>query len=318
MCYRTLFALCLRALALSATLLACSHAEVAGSSDVPEVSASSGSEQPRERTLRGAGPVDADTDLVDRVDVGGYSLFVACEGKGRPTVVMESGFDDAGIVWGRKVIRGVARVSRVCVYDRAGLGYSDPRPDRTDSGKISADLHALLQGAGIAPPYVLVAHSIGGIHARVFDHQHPDEVLGMVLVDSSHPDQFVRAKDRLGAQDWQTMWRQVETSQADPDKEPIDWERSRELAIAAGPFGDRPLRVLSHDPSVMQPCAGDGCLSAEGNAAWESLWSELQTELTALSPTGTWLVVAGSGHYIQDRAPEAVVDAVTQVVAAVR
>ncbi len=255
---------------------------------------------------------------VERVDVGGRALFIACEGTGRPTVMMETGFSDAGLVWGRALIRRVAGLSRVCVYDRAGLGYSDPRRDPTDSGKVSAELHTLLSGAGIAPPYVLVGHSIGGLHARVFDHDHRGEVRGVVLVDSSHPDQFLRAQERLGVEDWARMQHSVESAWQDPSKEPLDWKRSSMLAREAGGLGDRPLYVLSHDPSFNEGCGGADCLSTGGQATWEALWQELQTDLAALSTRSTHVVVAGSGHYIQAQRPELVYDAIARVVEATR
>ena len=251
------------------------------------------------------------------MDVGGYSLFIACRGVRQPTVVLETGFTDPGITWGRALIRRVSEGSRVCVYDRAGLGYSDPRPSAaglTHSGTVAAELHALLAGAGIDPPYVLVGHSVGGMHVRVFAHDHPEEVVGMVLVDSSHPDQFLRARERLGADDWAIMERSVRTAHADPDKEPSDWELSSAFARQAGNLGIRPLRVLSHDPAAQTGCMGSDCVSAAGNVIWESLWQELQVELASLSLTSERVVVAGSGHYIQGEQPDRVIDAIREVV----
>jgi pimeloyl-ACP methyl ester carboxylesterase len=255
---------------------------------------------------------------VQRVDIGGRALFIACEGVGHPTVMMETGSSDAGIVWGRALIRRVAEISRVCVYDRAGLGYSDPGEPPTDSGKVSAELQALLVGAIITPPYVLVGHSIGGMHVRVFAHDHPGEVSGVVLVDSSHPDQFVRAQERLGPEDWTRMLHSIENAWQDPSKEPLDWSRSSMLARETGSLGDRPLYILSHDPTVGPVCQGADCLSAEGHARWEALWQELQMDLAALSTRSSHLVVEGSGHYIQTQHPELVFDAIAQVVKATR
>jgi pimeloyl-ACP methyl ester carboxylesterase len=257
-------------------------------------------------------------DLVERVDVGGYSLAIACTGAGLPTIVMEPGFSDSGDDWSRQLVFDIAEVSRVCVYDRAGLGLSDSRPDVTDSGKVADDLHALLQGAHIRPPLVLVGHSLGGMHIRVYAHDHPKDVVGVVLIDSSHPDQYVRARERLGADDWATMERSIATTFDDPSKEPVDWERSSDLVRKAGNLGDRPLRVLSHDPAIGSQCAGAGCLSSEGNRIWEDLWQELQMDLASLSSQSERVVATGSGHYIQDRDPRLVIEAIQQVVEAVK
>lgn len=253
-------------------------------------------------------------DVVQRVPVNGHSLFIACRGAGTPTIVLETGFTDPGLAWGREVFRGAADVSRACVYDRAGLGYSDARQDVTDSGKIADDLHALLSGARVLPPYVLVGHSIGGMHVRVFDRAHPGEVVGMVLVDASHPDQFVRAQQRLSAADWATMERSVRNAHADPKLEPLDWARSSALAREAGSLGSRPLRVLSHAKDFRQPCFGTDCISAEGSEIWESLWQELQIDLASLSSDSAHVFIPGSGHYIQAHAPAQVIEAITAVI----
>jgi len=94
----------------------------------------------------------------------------------------------------------------------------------------------------------------------------------------------------------------------------MDWLRSSELARQAGGLRDRPLRVLSHDPESSSGCMGDACLSAVGQASWEALWQELQTELAALSTRSTHRVAERSGHYIQGDRPELVIDAIADVV----
>jgi pimeloyl-ACP methyl ester carboxylesterase len=232
---------------------------------------------------------------------------------------MESGFADPGIAWGRSLIESIARISRVCVYDRAGLGYSDSRPDQpTDGGKISADLHLLLTGAGVEPPYVLVGHSIGGMYVRVYDHDHPGEVAGIVLIDSSHPDQFINAQKRLRPDDWARIQHSLETAWMDPTKEPSDWLRTSLLVRQTENIGDRPLWVLSHDPAANAGCQGSDCMSPEGQATWEAMWQELQTDLAGLSSRSSHSVVAGSGHYIHIGKPEPVIEAVAQVVEATR
>ncbi|MDQ3827610.1 MAG: alpha/beta hydrolase, partial [Actinomycetota bacterium] len=87
------------------------------------------------------------------------------------------------------VQRVVAKTTRVCAYDRAGMGWSEPGPEPRDAKQISSELHTLLKGAGTVGPYVLVGHSTGGLYARMYAALYPEEVAGMVLVDSSHPEQ---------------------------------------------------------------------------------------------------------------------------------
>ena len=101
------------------------------------------------------------------VDIDGRAMHIYCVGKGTPTVVLESGAGDDWIYW-QKVQPEASRASRVCTYDRGGLGWSDPRPGRRDAHAIAADLHRLLAAAGERPPYVMVGASAGALYARMF------------------------------------------------------------------------------------------------------------------------------------------------------
>ena len=123
------------------------------------------------------------------VDVGGHSLNIDCSGLGSPAVILESGGGGYGGYGWRVVQSEVAKFTTVCWYDRAGEGWSDPAPTARNSTTIIHDLHELLQRAPVAGPYVFVGHSIGGEYVRVFTAQFPSEVAGLVLVDSTHPDQ---------------------------------------------------------------------------------------------------------------------------------
>lgn len=123
------------------------------------------------------------------VDVGDHRLRIDCTGTGSPTVVLESGLGDASFYWAR-ISAAVAPTTRVCVYDRAGRGWSEPAPKPQDGLAVAADLHTLLSKSGNAGPYVLVGHSSGGVYVRIFAAQYPDEVAGMVLLDAQPPDPF--------------------------------------------------------------------------------------------------------------------------------
>ena len=120
-----------------------------------------------------------------KIDIGGYGLNVYCAGNGSPTVVLESGGGDDMTVW-YDVFFQIASMTTVCAYDRAGLGESDMGPMPRSSRQIAHELHALLgelSGMGVASPYILVGHSLGGAHIRVFADQYPAETAGFVFVD---------------------------------------------------------------------------------------------------------------------------------------
>src|SRR5215212_7811162 len=125
------------------------------------------------------------------VDVGGRRLHIACSGEGSPTVVFESGLANMSADWGN-VLPQVAATTRACAYDRGGIAWSDDGPLPRDPRQIATELHMLLEKAGVDGPYVLAGQSFGGLYARMFADRYPDEVAGMVLVDASHPDMWVR------------------------------------------------------------------------------------------------------------------------------
>lgn len=121
------------------------------------------------------------------VDVGGHRLHLIRRGAGAPTVVLDAGLAGFSLDWGL-VYPEVARFTSVCAYDRAGYGWSERGPSPRTSERIVDELHALLETAGIEPPYVLVGHSFGGYNVRLFADRYPRDVAGMVLVDVSHED----------------------------------------------------------------------------------------------------------------------------------
>ncbi|MFH1046157.1 MAG: alpha/beta hydrolase [Candidatus Omnitrophota bacterium] len=121
-------------------------------------------------------------------DVGGYKLHLHTAGSGSPTVVMDSGLRGYSLSW-YGVEAELAKITRVCTYDRAGLGWSEPGPLPRTSQQIVNELHTLLAKADIPGPYILVGHSFGGLNMRLYASQFPQEVLGLVLIDSP-PDQI--------------------------------------------------------------------------------------------------------------------------------
>jgi pimeloyl-ACP methyl ester carboxylesterase len=271
-----------------------------------------------------------------RFDVGGYKMHMDCTGEGTPTVILNAGLGDTYVSW-RKVQPQIAKFVRVCSYDRAGLGYSDSSSRPRTSKDIAEELHALLQAAHVAPPYVLVGHSLGGYEVRLFASLYRNEVAGMVLVDASHPDQMNRfppdLKNMAATQVREdeflefTMPFGVPRLLALCDDDPVQraaecnfhslrestaelksFPESAAQAAATGTLGDMPLAVLSHDPD--KPSAElPPDLAKPTNDAWE----KMQEELAHLSTRGTQMIAKNSGHYIQIDRPEIVIDAVHNV-----
>jgi pimeloyl-ACP methyl ester carboxylesterase len=120
------------------------------------------------------------------IDVGGHKLFISCSGTGSPTVVLEGGAGQGSAYFAR-IAPEVASTTRVCAYDRAGRGSSEPASGPQDGATIARDLHALLAATGNPGPYVLAGHSSGGVYVRFFAAAYPDEVVGVVLLDAQSP-----------------------------------------------------------------------------------------------------------------------------------
>ena len=122
------------------------------------------------------------------IDVGGYSLHLNCSGKKGPSVILDSGLGDFSLTW-YNIQPQIAKFSHVCSYDRAGLGWSDKGPNPRTCVMIAQELHTLLHNANVKPPYILVGHSLGGLNMQVFADLYPNEVAGLILLDSSHENQ---------------------------------------------------------------------------------------------------------------------------------
>lgn len=271
------------------------------------------------------------------IDVGLYQLHLYCTGSGFPAVILESGLGDTYISW-RKVQPKIAQFARVCSYDRAGLGFSDYTRHPSTSKYFAQELHTLLHNAGIPPPYVLVGHSMGGFTVRLYASLYRDEVAGMVLVDSSHPEQRTRLPPALNDMD-ATWLREQEFmeftmpfgiprlmgfcgSEGEVRAAECNFHTVRESvaelkavsesaaeAATAGKLGDMPLAVLSEDPDQPQPDLPEDLLKPASDA-----WQQMQKELAQLSTRSTRVIAKNSGHFIQFDRPDVVVEAVRKIV----
>lgn len=256
----------------------------------------------------------AHTRAGSAIDIGGRTLWLSCTGEGKPTVILEAGLGADHRSWAA-VQPAVAQFARVCSYDRAGLGQSDPVPPPRTSQDVVQDLHQLLQAAGETGPYILVGHSFGGLHVRLFAHVYPAEVLGLILVDAVHEEWWSRSAALLpppAADDSPRLqnFRQFMTvDYADPAKtaEGIDIPATIAQLQQAGTLGDTPLLVLVAGlPTVLAPGLPTA-LEAQLN---HLLQQTLPAELLALSSLSVRLPVEDSGHNIPQEQPDAVVVAI--------
>jgi pimeloyl-ACP methyl ester carboxylesterase len=243
------------------------------------------------------------------VDIGGRSLHIHCAGNGDPVVVLDAGLGNDGGTWA-DVQPGLARFTRACVYDRAGRGYSDPGPKPRTSRLMVADLHELLVRAGIAGPYVLVGHSLGGLNVRLYESEYPGDVAGMVLVDATSDDQQ-RIIDLMPPE----RAAEFGAGMSDPEMDLSAFrEAMADVRRTNRSLADKPLVVLTHGKDPPRP----EWLSEDAYGRGLQLTRELQSNLARLSSNSVQVVAEDSGHFIQEDQPELVVAAVREAVEAVR
>jgi pimeloyl-ACP methyl ester carboxylesterase len=250
-------------------------------------------------------------------DIGGRRLFLRCTGHGSPTVVLEGGLTTD---W-YQLQNQLSGFTRVCSYDRPGGpgSRSDPAPIPRTARDFVADLHALLAAARVPGPYVLAGHSNSGLFSVLDASTHPRQVAGLVLIDAVHPAyhrrQLALLKPLLPPEVWEALRQEAITPPPRlVDPEGIDiWtsERQTRVALRRAPLRPMPLVVLAHGRPEPSPPGWPG-------EEVERLWQQLQRELAQLVPGGRLVVATESGHNIQDDQPELVLDAIRDVVQAVR
>jgi pimeloyl-ACP methyl ester carboxylesterase len=271
------------------------------------------------------------------VDIGGYRMHLYCIGQGSPTVVLDSGLGDSWLSW-RKVQPQVAQFTRVCSYDRAGMGWSDPSPHPRTSKVIAAELHSLLYNAAISPAFALVGHSFGGLNMRMYAALYPANVSAMVLVDATpdsmeafppelkkYNDTFLRKENlkqsamplgipRLmgwcgnGPPELRSMLRAIDCRLQPWHEHLAEYYAGNESMAqvrTVGLLGNIPLIVLSHDPG--QPA---GSFAKD----MEKAWDESQEGFTRLSTDSSRVIAQGSHHNIQLDRPDVVIAAIHKVI----
>lgn len=237
-------------------------------------------------------------------DIGGYSLAYECSGGGSPTVILEAGYTASGIdTFGPTILPALARTTKVCTYDRAGDGASDPRPVgvRPLSGATQArELAALLRAVHVSGPFVVVGHSYGGVVSREFAAIQGAHVVGMVLVDaSSEPE--IPVYDRLHAGDW------TDGTVTPAPNQTVDIHATVRELETAPPLRAMPLVVITA-----------GILEDRWLRTVPALEARAQTRLAGLSSDSIHVLDQGIGHFVPTKDPAIVVAAARAVVAAVR
>jgi pimeloyl-ACP methyl ester carboxylesterase len=272
------------------------------------------------------------------VDVGGRKLHLDCTGSGSPTVIFESGLGEGYYVWSR-VQPEVAKTHRACSYDRAGIGFSDPSPAPRSVASLVGDLHLLLGKSGEQPPYILVGHSLGGLLVRRYADRYPDEVAGLVLVDSAHEDgESITPPELAAAQAARRAQRveQLRSWHASGKFEEMGFppnvtgslltELRRRSATAAwwdarfaeNTLPDARTATPITVPAVVITATRWPLPNGFPAAAWSQYTAarlKLQQELAARSPYGTQLLVEGE-HGVPAEHPEVVIEAIKRVSAA--
>ena len=275
-----------------------------------------------------ASPATPGSDIPGRlVDIGGYRLHIYCVGEGAPTIVFDSGVGGFSLEWSR-VQKALATRTRVCAYDRAGYGWSDLGPLPRTSERITRELHTLLERAGVAGPYIVAGHSFGGYNAQLFATNYPDETAGLVLIDSSHPEQIERLpgpkpgttrRARPGSNSYVVSWFFPHPNF--PDENALTAQRvmqgwqhkmtwREEMAVfsvsakqvqASRPMPKVPVVVLTRGRSFRP-----GYSSGDET---ERVWMELQDELSQLGANPVHLIAERSGHVIHLDQPGLVITA---------
>lgn len=268
------------------------------------------------------------------VDVGGYRLHINCTGTGSPTVVIDAGWGDWSLMWSG-VQAQVSKTTQVCTYDRAGMGYSEAGPLPRNAAQFAQELHTLLERAKIGGPLVLVGHSMGGLPVRVFVHDYPNEVSGVVLIESMSPGQLKPSSDAHTAQT---------PAPAGEISFPVLAAYVGLVRLLTGPTQELPpdarfaYAAFSVTPRFVQAWLDEGAGMPESLAQAGAVktfgdlplivltaglnhqtdWQSMQKELLGLSSSSQQLMADHSGHKIQLEQPEAAVAAIDSMVTQLR
>ena len=260
------------------------------------------------------------------VDIGGYRLHLWCTGNGAPAVILDTGLGGSTVGWGF-VQPDVARFTRVCSYDRAGMGYSDPGPSPRTARQIASELVRLLDRSGMGP-VVLVGASIAGFNVRVFASDHPERAAGLVLVDASHEAdahevppmaRFVPVLSTLGV----LRLLGVSFGERVESLPPSVQRYAKATSFRSAGYQAAADELIHIEESVSEVRSSRRQLTipvvvVTGARGADENWRKLQHDLTSLSERGCLMIARQSGHVVQVDQPEVVVDAIRGVVETAR
>ena len=278
-------------------------------------------------------------DFAGLVDIGGgRKMYLDCRGTGSPAVVLVAGLRGSAEDWniaanpGPIVFPEVAKFTRVCAYDRPGTpvgekpSRSDPVPQPTSAANGVADLHALLSAAGETGPYVLVAHSYGGLIGRLYASTYPNQIAGLVLIDALSEG----LQDAETQEQWPIQRKLIEGDVSEgvaeyPALETIEVDRSFDQLRAAPSLRQMPLIVLSADrgwgpqvPSMIASGALPADVPPDFGYVTDAAQKQAQARLAILVQNAQHITDTNSGHEIHKEQPQLVIDAIREVVEAVR
>ncbi len=243
-----------------------------------------------------------------KFDVGGYSLYAQIAGTWRPTVIFEAGSPGTTESW-RLVQPEIAKFTRTFAYDRAGLGKSDRRKGPASCLGQVRELHALLEKAGVAGPYIYVANSYGAYLAKLFAATYPGEVAGVVFVDGTHEKFSEYLAHRL-APEQREQFKKMSAEEPDGNfDEIVSGALQVEEAGRRDALRNTPVFVLTSDLEITAKAYAGTPLSGA-----ISEWPGWQRDLAAASDRSRRAVIKGSGHLIQLDKPEAVIEAIRTVI----
>lgn len=240
--------------------------------------------------------------IAEDVDIGGRSLYIECVGEGSPAVILEAGMTGDLRTW-IPVQAEIAKTTRVCSYDRAGIEHggpdprgSDPAPTPRPASAVTSDLHVLLDAAGVEPPYVLVGFSFGGLFVQHFAATYPEEIAGLMLIESNHYDEARQYEEHLTTE-------QIEVDRRETQNlgEGIDVYASfDEVGAIVDLVPNVPLVVLTADGPIDWPPGWNPTI-------FDALRSAQQADLVLLTSLGRQVIVEDSDHFVVENKPDVVI-----------